>query len=226
KELQEISHRNNAQYLFETNVGAGLPVISTLKDLVRSGDKIHRIDAVLSGTLNYLFNTYDGSTKFVEVVKDAKAKGLTEPDPRLDLFGEDVKRKILILARESGGQPEMEDVQLTPFVPQECIDAEDLTTFYQLVEKNEDHFAELYKQAHSKNRKLRVVASLEGEKIEVGLKDISDDHPFYYLEGKDNIVLFYTDRYQAQPLVIKGAGAGAEVTASGIFADVLKTGMD
>ncbi len=226
KELLEISHRNNALYLFETNVGAGLPVISTLKDLIRSGDKIHRIEAVLSGTLNYLFNTYDGTEKFVEVIKDAKAKGLTEPDPRLDLFGEDVKRKILILGRESGGDAEMEEVKLTPFVPQECIDATDLEAFYKQAEKNENYFLDLYKEAQSKSQKLRVVASLGGGNIEVALKGVSDDHPFYHLEGKDNIVLFYTDRYKEQPLVIKGAGAGAEVTASGIFADILKTSMD
>lgn len=223
RELLDLGLKNNVQFLFETNVAAGLPVLSTLKDLVRSGDKIQRIEAVLSGTLNYLFNTYDGSVKFVDVIKDAKEKGLTEPDPRLDLFGEDVRRKILILARESGTQMKIDEVSFAHFVPQECVEAPDLDTFYSLVEKKESHFLDLNEKAEAQQANYRVVASFENGKASVSLKAVTEEHPFYNLEGKDNIVLFYTSRYSEQPLVIKGAGAGADVTASGIFADVLKT---
>lgn len=223
RELLETARKNNVQFLFETNVAAGLPVISTLKDLVRSGDKVQRIEAVLSGTLNYLFNTYNGSEKFAEVIKDANAKGLTEPDPRLDLFGEDVRRKILILARESGYQMEMDEVIFDSFIPEECIEAKDIATFYESVEKNEAHFFDLYSKAEKSGERLKVVATFENGKASVGLQSVAPSHPFFNLDGKDNIVLFYTNRYKDQPLVIKGAGAGAAVTASGIFADVLKT---
>ena len=223
RELLETARKNNVQFLFETNVAAGLPVISTLKDLVRSGDKVQRIEAVLSGTLNYLFNTYNGIEKFAEVIKDANAKGLTEPDPRLDLFGEDVRRKILILARESGYQMEMDDVMFDSFIPEECIEAKDIATFYESVEKNETHFSYLYAKAEKSGERLKVVATFENGKASVGLQSVATSHPFFNLDGKDNIVLFYTNRYKDQPLVIKGAGAGAAVTASGIFADILKT---
>ena len=226
QELLAISQRNNVQFLFETNVAAGLPVISTLKDLIRSGDKIQKIEAVLSGSLNYLFNTYNGSVKFADVIRKAQALGLTEPDPRLDLSGEDVKRKILILARESGKIAEMKDVQFTPFIPRQLTEAMKPDTFYQLVENNENFFKGLYESARSRQARLRVVASYENGNVGVSLREVTNDHPFYYLAGKDNIVLFYTGRYREQPLTIKGAGAGADVTASGIFADILKTSMD
>lgn len=223
RELLDLGIKNNVQFLFETNVAAGLPVLSTLKDLVRSGDKIQRIEAVLSGTLNYLFNTYNGSIKFADVIKDAKEKGLTEPDPRLDLFGEDVQRKILILARESGHQMEIEEVAFEHFVPAPCVEAKDPNAFYAATDENESHFQLLHQEAVEKQAKYRVVASFENGKAQVALTAVTTEHPFYQLEGKDNIVLFYTNRYSDQPLVIKGAGAGADVTASGIFADVLKT---
>lgn len=223
RELLDLGIKNNVQFLFETNVAAGLPVLSTLKDLVRSGDKIQRIEAVLSGTLNYLFNAYDGTIKFADVIKDAKDKGLTEPDPRLDLFGEDVQRKILILARESGHEMEIDEVAFEHFIPSECVEAKDLETFYTLVEQHEPYFLDLHQKAKENNAKYRVVASFENGKAQVALTAVTAEHPFHNLEGKDNIVLFYTNRYSDQPLVIKGAGAGADVTASGIFADVLKT---
>lgn len=222
KNLHDISVRNGVQFLYETNVAAGLPVISTLKDLIKSGDKIHKIEAVLSGTLNYLFNTYDTSVKFVDVVKEAREKGLTEPDPREDLLGEDVKRKILILARETGLKLEMKDVVFDSFLPSAALETDSIDKFYQILDEHENHFTSLYQKANASNNKLRVVASLENKIPKVSLKSISSDHSFYHLEGKDNIVLFYSNRYFDQPLTIKGAGAGAEVTASGIFADVLK----
>jgi len=222
KSLHEVSVRNGVHFLYETNVAAGLPVISTLKDLIRSGDRITKIEAVLSGTLNYLFNTYDGSISFANVIKDAQEKGLTEPDPRLDLFGEDVMRKILILSRECGFKSEMPDVEFESFLPKACHEAKNIDAFYKVVDQNENHFINLHKKARDNGEKLRVVASFENGKAKVALEGVSSEHPFYNLEGKDNIVLFYTNRYSEQPLVVKGAGAGADVTASGIFADILK----
>ena len=220
--LKASSKKFGSKFFFETNVCAGLPVISTLNDLVRSGDQINQIDAVLSGTLVFLFNEYDGSSKFVEVIKKAKELGYTEPDPRLDLFGSDVKRKILILIRESGYQFEYDDISLESFLPESCLKTSSLEEFYTQVEKEEEHFLNLYKSAQTNNARLKVVATFKNGKGSVKLKAIDSSHPFYNLDGKDNIVLFYTNRYKEQPMVIKGAGAGADVTASGIFADVLR----
>ncbi|MEP4531980.1 MAG: bifunctional aspartate kinase/homoserine dehydrogenase I [Cyclobacteriaceae bacterium] len=221
-ELKDTARRFSSQFLFETNVCAGLPVLSTLSDLIKSGDQVHSVEAVLSGTLNFLFNEYDGSEKFVDVIKKAKEMGYTEPDPRLDLFCADVQRKILILIRESGYVHELDEIALDSFLPQSCVESTDIEDFYNKVEKEEAHFKAIYEKAKANNAQLRVVASYKNGSASVGLKEIASDHPFYYLEGSDNIVLFYTNRYKAQPLVIKGAGAGADVTASGIFADVLR----
>ncbi|MFY0608432.1 MAG: bifunctional aspartate kinase/homoserine dehydrogenase I [Cyclobacteriaceae bacterium] len=220
--LKSTSKRYGSQFLFETNVCAGLPVISTLSDLVRSGDQVHQIEAVLSGTLVYLFNEYDGKSKFVDVIKKAKELGYTEPDPRLDLFGSDVKRKIVILIRESGYKCEYDDISLNSFLPASCMESTTVEDFYEKVEKEEAHFKNLYDSAASEGKRLKVVAKYENGHGSVGLEAVDSSHPFYNLEGKDNIVLFYTNRYKEQPMVIKGAGAGAEVTASGIFADVLR----
>ncbi|MGY8982854.1 MAG: ACT domain-containing protein, partial [Cytophagales bacterium] len=220
--LKSLAKKHKAQFLFETNVGAGLPVLSTLSDLVKSGDQIIKIEAVLSGTLNFIFNNYDANRPFVEVVKLAKKEGYTEPDPRLDLSGEDVMRKILILARESGYQFDMDEVMGNSFLPESCQTSENEADFYLKLAADEAHFSKLYQEAQSKGCKLRYVASFEDQKLTTGLSQIGMDHPFYQLEGKDNIVLFYTHRYPEQPLVVKGAGAGAAVTASGIFADVMR----
>lgn len=220
--LKSMTKRFGSKFLFETNVCAGLPVLSTLNDLVRSGDQIHRIEAVLSGTLVYLFNEYNGTTKFVDVIKKAKTLGFTEPDPRLDLFGSDVKRKILILIRESGYTCEYDDIELNSFLPKSCMDSTSVEDFYSKVEQEEAHFKKLYDDAKAKGCRLKVVAKYNNGHGSVGLEAVDASHPFYNLEGKDNIVLFYTNRYDDQPMVIKGAGAGAEVTASGIFADVLR----
>jgi aspartokinase/homoserine dehydrogenase 1 len=220
--LKACSKKFGSKFFFETNVCAGLPVISTLNDLVRSGDQVNQIDAVLSGTLVFLFNEYDGSTKFVDVIKKAKKLGYTEPDPRLDLFGSDVKRKILILIRESGYEFEYDDIELESFLPKSCLESSSLEDFYDKVEQEEDHFLNLYNKAQKENARLKVVATYKNGKGSVKLEAINPSHPFYNLDGKDNIVLFYTNRYKEQPMVIKGAGAGADVTASGIFADVLR----
>jgi bifunctional aspartokinase / homoserine dehydrogenase 1 len=221
KNLKDLSAAYNAPFLFETNVGAGLPIIGTLGDLLRSGDKIHRMEAVLSGTLNFVFNNYDGSRPFATVVKQAQEEGYTEPDPRLDLGGTDVMRKIMILARETGAVLEMEDIANNSFMPAACMQG-DVNDFYAAMEKEEAHFQQLYKAAAASNCKLKFVASFNDGKASVGLQHIPPQHDLYHLYGKDNIVLFYTDRYPEQPLVIKGAGAGAEVTASGVFADIMR----
>jgi aspartokinase/homoserine dehydrogenase 1 len=221
RKLKNLSREFNADFFFETNVGAGLPVIGTLNDLLRSGDKVNRIEAVLSGTLNYVFNHYNGKQSFAEVVRKAQDEGYTEPDPRLDLSGTDVMRKIMILAREAGEKIEMEDIVNNSFMPASCM-VGSVADFYQAMAREEEHFAKLFKAADSAGKKLKFVARYENSKAEVGLQHIDTDHDFYHLYGKDNIVLFYTERYPEQPLVIKGAGAGAEVTASGVFADIMR----
>jgi bifunctional aspartokinase / homoserine dehydrogenase 1 len=221
KKLKELAREYNTQFLFETNVGAGLPVIATLNDLVHSGDRIHKIQAVLSGTLNFVFNNYDGSRKFADVVRQAQEEGYTEPDPRLDLGGTDVMRKILILAREAGYQMDIEQVTNNSFMPEKCMQGS-VEDFYQSMLEEEDHFRELLRKADETGCKLKFVASLNNGRASVGLEHIDPKHDLYHLYGKDNVVLFYTDRYKEQPLVIKGAGAGAEVTASGVFADIIR----
>lgn len=219
--LKSLAREFNAPFLFETNVGAGLPVIGTLNDLRRSGDKVNKIQAVLSGTLNFVFNNYDGSSSFASVVKQAQNEGYTEPDPRLDLGGTDVMRKIMILAREAGEQIEMDDISNTYFLPAACFEGT-VDDFYKEMEKQEAHFKSLYEEASAKNCKLKFVAQYENGKASVGLQHVAGDSDFYHLYGKDNIVLFYTLRYPQQPLVVKGAGAGADVTASGVFADMIR----
>ncbi len=221
KKLKELAREYNTQFLFETNVGAGLPIIGTINDLIHSGDKINKIEAVLSGTLNFVFNHYDGTQSFAEVVKKAQLEGYTEPDPRLDLGGKDVMRKIMILAREAGEQIEMEAIENSSFMPNECMQGT-VDEFYTSMTKFESHFKSLYEDANANGNKLKFVASFENGKASVGLQQIQPNHDLYNLFGKDNIVLFYTDRYKEQPLVIKGAGAGAEVTASGVFADIIR----
>lgn len=221
RKLKDLSKEFNAAFYFETNVGAGLPVIGTLNDLLRSGDKIRKIEAVLSGTLNFVFNHYDGKTSFAKVVKQAQDEGYTEPDPRLDLSGTDVMRKIMILAREAGNVIEMEDISNQVFLPSSCNEGS-VADFYKAMEKEEVHFKKLYDAATGEGKKLKFVATYEKGKASVGLQHIDPAHDFYHLYGKDNIVVFYTDRYPEQPLVIKGAGAGAEVTASGVFADIIR----
>ncbi len=221
--LKKLSTEYNAQFIFETNVGASLPIIVSLNDLLRSGDKVHTMEAVLSGTLNFVFNNYDGKKSFASVVKQAQDEGYTEPDPRLDLSGKDVMRKIMILSREVGEKMEMEDIINNSFMPAECMQGS-VADFYQSMENHEAHFKSLYEEAAAAGKKLKFVAKYDHGKASVGLQHIDPQHDFYHLYGKDNIVLFYTDRYVDQPLVIKGAGAGADITASGVFADIIRTG--
>ncbi|MFT3982053.1 MAG: bifunctional aspartate kinase/homoserine dehydrogenase I [Ferruginibacter sp.] len=221
KKLKDTSKEFNARFLFETNVGASLPIIGTLNDLLRSGDKVTEMQAVLSGTLNFVFNNYDGTRSFAQVVKQAQDEGYTEPDPRLDLSGKDVMRKIMILAREAGHVIEMEDISNNSFMPEECMKGS-VEDFYASMERHEPHFRKILDEAQAKNCKLKFVASFKDSKAAVGLQHIDPAHDLYHLYGKDNIVLFNTNRYVQQPLVVKGAGAGAELTASGVFADILR----
>ncbi|HEX8326235.1 MAG TPA: bifunctional aspartate kinase/homoserine dehydrogenase I [Hymenobacter sp.] len=219
--LKSLSKEFNASFLFETNVGAGLPVIGTLNDLTRSGDVVRRMEAVLSGTLNFVFNNYDGSRPFAEVVRQAQDEGYTEPDPRLDLSGSDVARKILILAREAGQVMEMSDITIEGFLPPACMEG-DVEAFYAQMAAHEPHFRALYDAAQTAGKRLKFVARYADGRAAVGLQAVAPGHDVYDLRGKDNVVLFYTDRYVEQPLVVKGAGAGAEVTASGVFADIVR----
>ncbi len=219
--LKTLARAYNTRFLFETNVGASLPIIGTLNDLIRSGDKINKIQAVLSGTLNYVFNNYDATVPFSQIVKRAQDEGYTEPDPRLDLGGTDVMRKIMILAREAGEKMEMADIENEAFLPASCFEGT-VQDFYNEMEKQEPHFKKLYESAKAENCKLKFVASFDNGKAKVGLQHIPSGSDFYHLYGKDNLVLFYTERYPEQPLVIKGAGAGADVTASGVFADIIR----
>ncbi len=224
--LKTLARTYNAAFLFETNVGASLPIIGTLNDLIRSGDKINQIEAVLSGTLNFVFNNYDGTKSFAQVVKQAQDEGYTEPDPRLDLGGTDVMRKVMILAREAGHKIEMEDIANEAFLPVSCFDGS-VDDFYAEMEKQEAHFKKLYEAAAAVGCKLKFVAKFERAEngkgtAKVGLQHIQPSSDFYHLYGKDNLVVFNSERYPELPLVVKGAGAGADVTASGVFADIIR----
>ena len=225
KKLKIAATEYNSNFLFETNVGAGLPIIGTLNDLLQSGDIIHKIEAVLSGTLNFVFNNYNGEKGFASIVKQAQEEGYTEPDPRLDLSGKDVMRKIMILAREAGEVLEMDDIKNNSFMPESCMIGT-VDDFYAAMEKEEAHFKKIFEAAKTAGKKLKFVAVYNPEnaaqKATVGLQQVDDNSDFYHLYGKDNAVMFYTERYPTQPLVIKGAGAGAAVTASGVFADIIR----
>lgn len=224
RRLKDLAREYNAPFLFETNVGAGLPIIDTLKHLIASGDQVLKIQAVLSGSLNFVFNNFNDRTTFHDIVKQAQLEGYTEPDPKIDLSGVDVMRKILILARESGNQLEIEDIENKSFLPEESLKTQNDEAFFTSLIKHERTFQDMFQKAKNSDSKLKYVAQFENGKASVGLQEIPKGHDFYNLEGSDNIVLFYTERYPNQPLIIKGAGAGSDVTASGIFADIIRIG--
>jgi len=221
--LRELAKKSNARFMYETNVGAGLPVIGVLQSLMNSGDKILKIEAVLSGTLSFIFNTYKGDLKFSDVVLDAKAKGYTEPDPRDDLSGLDVARKALILSRDSGAKMELTDIKVENLVPENLRDL-DVKTFLERLPEVNEQYELLKKDAESKGNVLRYMAVIEDGHVEIALKQVDAQHPFSNLSGSDNMIVFTTERYKNNPLVIKGPGAGAEVTAAGVFAEIISIG--
>jgi bifunctional aspartokinase / homoserine dehydrogenase 1 len=222
RRLRETAFRRGVKFLYETNVGAGLPVINTLNDLVASGDVILKIEAVLSGTLSFIFNSFKGDKTFSRVVAEARSKGLSEPDPREDLSGRDFARKLLILGREIGLPLEPEDIKVERILPEKCRKAPSIDAFFRELEKCDGAFEARRKSAAAKGRALRFIGSLENGRAGVSLVEVAADHPFYHLSGSDNMIVFTTERYRERPLVIKGPGAGAEVTAAGVFADVIR----
>ncbi len=222
-QLRKLAKQSNARFMYETNVGAGLPVIGVLQSLLNSGDKILKIEAVLSGTLSYIFNTYKGDLKFSDVVLDAKEKGFTEPDPRDDLSGLDVARKALILSRDSGGIMELSDIAVENLVPASMRDI-DVKTFLQKLPELDAMYESVKQEAESKGNVLRYMAVIENGQVQIALKQVDAQHPFYNLSGSDNMIVFTTERYKNNPLVIKGPGAGAEVTAAGVFAEIISIG--
>ncbi len=222
--LKSTAFRRGSKFLYETNVGAGLPVINTLNDLLISGDKVIRIEAVLSGTMNFIFSSFNGQTKFSSIVEEAKAKGYTEPDPRDDLNGMDVARKILILSREAGIPLELKDIEVKSVVPDDCAAAKTVEEFFTKLKGHDAYFEKMRKDAEAKNEKLRFMAVLDQGKAKVALASVGVDHPFYSLKGSDNIILLTTERYEERPMVIRGPGAGASVTAAGVFADIIRIG--
>ncbi|HNE50979.1 MAG TPA: bifunctional aspartate kinase/homoserine dehydrogenase I, partial [Chitinophagales bacterium] len=221
--LRELAKKSNARFMYETNVGAGLPIIGVLQSLLTSGDKILKIEAVLSGTLSFIFNTFKDNLKFSEVVLDAKAKGFTEPDPRDDLSGLDVARKALILSRDCGAKMELSDIAVENLVPENLRDV-DVKTFLTKLPDVDASYEKLKNDAERKGNVLRYMAVIENGKVAIELKQVDSQHPFYNLSGSDNMIVFTTERYKTNPLVIKGPGAGAEVTAAGVFAEIITIG--
>ena len=220
--LHRCVHDHGVKFLYETNVGAGLPVISTLNDLLKSGDRIVKIEGVLSGTMSFIFNRYQKGSRFSEIVKEAKEKGYSEPDPRDDLNGLDVARKILILARECGYALNLEDIELENIMSDACKKAPTMEAFFSELGKIDPNIEARREAAEKRGNLLRYVATLENGKASVALREVSNTHPFATLSGSDNMIVFTTERYKEYPLVIKGPGAGAEVTAAGVFADILR----
>jgi len=220
-ELKDTARKHGVDYLYETNVGAGLPVVRVLKDLLMSGDKILKMEAILSGTISYIFNHFVGDKTFGEVVKEAQDLGYTEPDPRDDLSGVDFMRKMLILARDTGYHIEAEEVELDAILPKSCLEADSVENFYQALKDENAYFENLKNEAKAANKVIRYIGILKDGKISISLEMVDEAHPFYSLSGSDNVISFTTARYQIRPLVIKGPGAGAEVTAAGVFADLI-----
>jgi bifunctional aspartokinase / homoserine dehydrogenase 1 len=213
-------------YWYETTVGAGLPIIKTIQELLVSGDEIIKVEAILSGTISFVFNEYRGERTFAEVVRMAQEKGFTEPDPRDDLSGLDFARKMLILARETGLPTEIEEIDLQPILPDSCLQAASVDDFYKELEASEPFFNDLKNKAALENKVMHYVGMLSEGKVKIQLLMLDSKHPFYNLSGSDNIISITTNRYLNNPMVIKGPGAGAEVTAAGVLADMVRVAAD
>ncbi|HJB73570.1 MAG TPA: bifunctional aspartate kinase/homoserine dehydrogenase I [Candidatus Barnesiella merdigallinarum] len=220
RELKQTARKRDVKYLFETNVGAGLPIINTINNLINSGDKILKIEAVVSGTLNYIFNVVSAEVPLSRAVRMAQEAGYSEPDPRIDLCGQDVIRKLVILAREAGYRVEQSDVEKHLFIPESYFTGS-LDDFWRAIPDYDATFEAYRRQVAERGRVLRFVATLDHGKVEVGLREVDPAHPFYHLEGSNNVISITTERYREYPMVIKGYGAGAEVTAAGVFADII-----
>ena len=218
--LKQTAHQRGVKFLFETNVGAGLPIINTINDLIHSGDKILKIEAVLSGTLNYIFNALSAETTLSQAIAEAKQKGFSEPDPRIDLSGKDVIRKLVILGREAGYRLEQEDVVKHLFIPDELMNGT-LEDFWKKIPELDADFEKRRQKLADEHKRWRFVARLSEGKATVGLEEVAVTHPFYGLESSNNIILLTTERYHEYPMMIQGYGAGASVTAAGVFADIM-----
>lgn len=224
KLFRDTARLHGVDFFYETNVGAGLPIVKTLKDLMLSGDRLLSIEAILSGTISYIFNNYKGDISFHDVVKQAQEKGYTEPDPRDDLRGTDFMRKMLILARDAGYELEAEDVIIENMLPKSCLDAQSVDDFYLALKVEHTFFEDMKNKAEMDKKVLRYIGKLENGQVKISLQMVDDTHPFYALSGSDNIISFSTERYSERPMVVKGPGAGAEVTAAGVFADIVNVG--
>ncbi len=224
KTLRDTAHKHGVDFFYETNVGAGLPIVRVLKDLMLSGDRILKIEAILSGTISYIFNNFKEDASFFNVVKKAQELGYTEPDPRDDLGGIDFMRKMLILARDAGYAVEAEDVDLGAILPEACLKADTVDSFYAELQNEQAYFEDMKARAARDKKVIRYIGKLENGKVSIAIQFVDENHPFYALSGSDNIISFTTERYKERPLVVKGPGAGAEVTAAGVFADLVNVG--
>ena len=220
QKLKKAARKSGVKFLFETNVGAGLPIINTMNSLTNSGDKIVKLEAVLSGTLNFIFNTISKDITFSKAIQMAVDAQFAEPDPRIDLSGLDVTRKLVILSREAGARIDQSDVEKNLFVPQKYFDGT-LEEFWQTIDEMDASFEERREKLEEEGKKLRFVATYDNGDCKVGLHEVEKGHPFYDLEGSNNIIMITTERYNEYPMVIKGYGAGASVTAAGVFSDII-----
>lgn len=222
--LKNIAAKRGVQFAYETNVGAGLPIITTLRDLLLSGDRILKIEGVLSGSMSFIFNNLQKGKTFSSIVNVAKERGFTEPDPREDISGADIRRKILILARETGLEMESSDVKIQNILPKAANNAKTVEEFFIELKKADDDFEKMRAKAEAEGKVLRMIAQLENGEASISLQAVGAEHPFYSLSGSDNMIVFTTERYKERPLVVRGPGAGAEVTAAGVFAEIIQIG--
>ena len=220
--FRRLLAKRQRHFLYETNVGAGLPIISTLRDLIASGDEISKVEGIFSGTLSYLFNTFDGTVPFSELVREAHRKGFTEPDPREDLAGQDVARKLLVLARQTGLKLDLQDIRVESLVPPALATGAFSPRFYSAFAPFDRDLTQRFEAARSRGHVLRYVGMLENGVARAELQEVPRDHPLAKTKGSDNVIAFTTKRYADTPMVVQGPGAGAEVTAMGVFSDIFK----